>query len=157
MKLFNLIFTLFLLFSCNSENENDDKMRKVVEDYFSTIKENKIEEIPSLFYENDIFSGAIKADAFFISKHYQELKIDALVKQIKIKDTTSIIPSQKQKYVEFLIKKDDDHLPIIMTFIFDEMYGFNKIASPNVLQNQMYWNKSLDSLRKKGVFPRPRY
>ncbi len=157
MKFFATVFALFILFSCDSEKKNDEKMRKVVENFFLTVKENKIEDVPSLFYENDIFFGAIKADAFFINKHYQELKIDALVKQMKIKDTTSIIPSQKQKYIQFTIKKSDDNLPIIITFIFDEMNGFDKISSPSVLQNQMYWNKSLDSLNSKGIFPKPRY
>ncbi len=132
-------------------------MKLVVKNYFSKIKKDSIEEIPNLFWENEIYTGAIKADAFFINKHYHELKIDDFVKQIKIKDTTSIIPSQKQKYIQFTIKKSEDNLPIIITFIFDKMYGFDKIASPIVLQNQMYWNKSLDSLHKKGIFPRPRY
>lgn len=132
-------------------------MKSVVKQYFSLVKENKTDDIPNLFWESDIFSGAIKSDAFFINKHYDELRIDDLVNQMKIKDTTSIIPSQKQKYIQFTIKKNEDNLPIIMTFIFDEMYGFDKITSPNVLQNQMYWNKSLDSLHKKGIFPRARY
>ena len=157
MKYFILTLTIFFLYSCNSENENNDKMKLVVKNYFSKIKKDSIEEIPNLFWENEIYTGAIKADAFFINKHYHELKIDDFVKQIKIKDTTSIIPSQKQKYIQFTIKKSEDNLPIIITFIFDKMYGFDKIASPIVLQNQMYWNKSLDSLHKKGIFPRPRY
>lgn len=157
MKYFILALTIFFLYSCNSENENNEKMKLVVKNYFSKIKKDSIEEIPNLFWENEIYTGAIKADAFFINKHYHELKIDDFVKQIKIKDTTSIIPSQKQKYIQFTIKKSEDNLPIIITFIFDKMYGFDKIASPIVLQNQMYWNKSLDSLHKKGIFPRPRY
>ena len=157
MKYFILTLTIFFLYSCNSENENNEKMKLVVKNYFSKIKKDSIEEIPNLFWENEIYTGAIKADAFFINKHYHELKIDDFVKQIKIKDTTSIIPSQKQKYIQFTIKKSEDNLPIIITFIFDKMYGFDKIASPIVLQNQMYWNKSLDSLHKKGIFPRPRY
>lgn len=157
MKYFILPLTIFFLYSCNSENENNEKMKLVVKNYFSKIKKDSIEEIPNLFWENEIYTGAIKADAFFINKHYHELKIDDFVKQIKIKDTTSIIPSQKQKYIQFTIKKSEDNLPIIITFIFDKMYGFDKIASPIVLQNQMYWNKSLDSLHKKGIFPRPRY
>ena len=157
MKYFILALTIFFLYSCNSENENNEKMKLVVKNYFSKIKKDSIEEIPNLFWENEIYTGAIKADAFFINKHYHELKIDDFVKQIKIKDTTSIIPSQKQKYIQFTIKKNEDNLPIIITFIFDKMYGFDKIASPNVLQNQMYWNKSPDSLHKKGIFPRPRY
>ena len=157
MKYFILALTIFFLYSCNSENENNEKMKLVVKNYFSKIKKDSIEEIPNLFWENEIYTGAIKADAFFINKHYHELKIDDFVKQIKIKDTTSIIPSQKQKYIQFTIKKSEDNLPIIITFIFDKMYGFDKIASPIVLQNQMYWNKSLDSLHKKGILPRPRY
>ena len=157
MKYFILALTIFFLYSCNSENENNEKMKLVVKNYFSKIKKDSIEEIPNLFWENEIYTGAIKADAFFINKHYHELKIDDFVKQIKIKDTTSIIPSQKQKYIQFTIKKSEDNLPIIITFIFDKMYGFDKIASPIVLQNQMYWNKTLDSLHKKGIFPRPRY
>ena len=157
MKYFILALTIFFLYSCNSENENNEKMKLIVKNYFSKIKKDSIEEIPNLFWENEIYTGAIKADAFFINKHYHELKIDDFVKQIKIKDTTSIIPSQKQKYIQFTIKKSEDNLPIIITFIFDKMYGFDKIASPIVLQNQMYWNKSLDSLHKKGIFPRPRY
>ena len=157
MKYFILAITIFFLYSCNSENENNEKMKLVVKNYFSKIKKDSIEEIPNLFWENEIYTGAIKADAFFINKHYHELKIDDFVKQIKIKDTTSIIPSQKQKYIQFTIKKSEDNLPIIITFIFDKMYGFDKIASPIVLQNQMYWNKTLDSLHKKGIFPRPRY
>ena len=157
MKYFILALTIFFLYSCNSENENNEKMKLVVKNYFSKIKKDSIEEIPNLFWENEIYTGAIKADAFFINKHYHELKIDDFVKQIKIKDTSSIIPSQKQKYIQFTIKKNEDNLPIIITFIFDKMYGFDKIASPNVLQNQMYWNKSPDSLHKKGIFPRPRY
>jgi hypothetical protein len=157
MKYFILTLTIFFLYSCNSENKNNEKMKLVVKNYFSKIKKDSIEEIPNLFWENEIYTGAIKADAFFINKHYHELKIDDFVKQIKIKDTTSIIPSQKQKYIQFTIKKSEDNLPIIITFIFDKMYGFDKIASPIVLQNQMYWNKSLDSLHKKGIFPRPRY
>ena len=157
MKYFILALTIFFLYSCYSENENNEKMKLVVKNYFSKIKKDSIEEIPNLFWENEIYTGAIKADAFFINKHYHELKIDDFVKQIKIKDTTSIIPSQKQKYIQFTIKKSEDNLPIIITFIFDKMYGFDKIASPIVLQNQMYWNKSLDSLHKKGIFPRPRY
>lgn len=157
MRYFTLFFLIFFLCSCESENKDDEKMKMVVKNYFSNIKEDKIEEIPSLFWQNEIFIGALKADAFFIKKHYTELRIDSLLNQIKVKDTTSIIPSQKQKYIQFTFKKSEDNLPIIITFIFDKMYCFDKMASPNVLQNQMYWNKSLDSLHKKGKFPRARY
>ena len=129
----------------------------VVKNYFSNVKEGKSEEIPNLFWKSENFPGVLTADAFFIRKHYDALRIDSLINHIKIKDTTSIIPSQKQKYIQFTIKKSEDNLPIIITFIFDKMYGFDKIASPNILQNQTYWNKSLDSLHKKGIFPRPRY
>ena len=132
-------------------------MKTVVKQYFLLNKENKIDEIPSLFYWNDKFSGAIIADAFFINKHYEQLKIDKFLNQMKIKDTTSLSPSQKQKYIQFTIKKSDDNLPIIITFIFDKMYGLDKIASPSILQNQTYWNKSLDSLHQKGIFPTPTY
>ncbi|PZU87006.1 MAG: hypothetical protein DI529_07615 [Chryseobacterium sp.] len=155
MKYF--IIALIFLFSCESQSKNDEKMKMVVNNYFSNIKDNDIEKIPSLFWEQGIFSGAIASDAFFINKHYTELRIDSLLKQMIIKDTTSIIPSQKQKYIQFTIKKSEDNLPVIITFIFDKMNGFDKISNPNVLQNQMYWNKSLDSLRKKGIFPRTRY
>lgn len=157
MKTSICILVIFLLFSCASESKNDETMKMVVNKYFSNIKEDKIEDIPNLFWNNDIYIGAIKADAFFIRKKYNELRIDSLINHIKIKDTTSIIPSQKQKYIQFTIKKNDDNLPIIITFIFDKMYGFDKITSPNVLQNQMYWNKSLDSLHKKGIFQRTSY
>lgn len=157
MKYYIIAFILFFLFSCESKSKNDEKMKIVVKNYFSNIKDIDIEKIPSLFWEPGIFSGVIASDAFFINKHYNELRIDSLLKQMTIKDTTSIIPSQKQKYIQFTIKKSEDNLPIIITFIFDKMNGFDKISSPNVLQNQMYWNKSLDSLGKKGIFPRTRY
>ncbi|MBW8362461.1 MAG: hypothetical protein K0M56_09785 [Kaistella sp.] len=157
MNYFILVLMIFFLCSCESRNKNDEKMEMVVKNYFSNIKKDSIEEISKLFWESENFSGAIKSEAFFINKHYDELKIDDLVRQMKIKDTASIIPSQKQKYIQFTIKKNEDNLPIIITFIFDKMYGFDKITNPNVLQNQMYWNKSLDSLHKKGIFPRPSY
>lgn len=157
MKIYTLFSFLIIFNSCDSKSTDNEKMKKKVKDYFSLIKDNKIEEIPSLFDDDGIFTGAIKSEAFFINKHYKELKIDQFLEHIKIKDTVSIIPSQKQKYIEFTFRKSEDHLPVIMTFIFDEMNGFNKIYSPNILQNQMYWNKSLDSLNRKGIFPRSRY
>lgn len=157
MKYFILVYTIFFLCSCESENKNDEKMKMVVKNYFSNIKKDSIENIPKLFWGSENFSDAITSQAMFISKHYYELKIEDLVKHMKIKDTTSIIPSQKQKYIQFTIKKNEDNLPIIITFIFDKMHGFDKITSPNVLQNQIYWNKSLDSLHKKGIFPRISY
>lgn len=69
MKYFILALTIFFLYSCNSENENNEKMKLVVKNYFSKIKKDSIEEIPNLFWENEIYTGAIKADAFFINKH----------------------------------------------------------------------------------------
>ena len=151
------LLAILLICSCKSEKTEHEQMKTVIKNYFSNVQKNKIDTIPNLFMENKIFNGAIKSEAFFINKHYSELKIDSLLNKITIKDTTSIIPSQKQKYIQFTIKKNEDNLPIIITFIFDKMYGFDKIASPNILQNQTYWNKGLDSLHKKGIFPRPRY
>lgn len=157
MKLYAIVFGIILLNSCSSKSNDNEEMSNVLKHYFSLVKDNKIEEIPNLFEDDDVFSGAIRSDAFFINKHYDELMIDQFLENIKIKDTVSIIPSQKQKYIEFTFRKSEDHLPVIMTFIFDEKNGFNKIYSPNILQNQVYWNKSLDSLNRKGIFPRSSY
>lgn len=157
IKIFLYIFFFLIFSSCKKEEKQNETMKNVVKEYFSKVKKGEIIETPKLFWQNDIFSGAIQSEAFFINKHYEELKIDSFLNHIKIKDTVSIIPSQKQKYIQFTFMKSEDNLPVIFTFIFDKMYGFEKIASPNVLQNQMYWNNSLDSLHKKGIFPRAKY
>ncbi len=152
MKRYIFYFILIFLLSCDS-NSNEEKMKNTVNQYFQLVKTKKTKEIPKLFWQGDKYVGAIQSEAYFLHNHYNELKIDELLKNIKVKDTLALYTNQKQHYIQFKIKKNEDNLPLIITFTFDEMFGLDKLQSPIILENHMYWNKSLDSLNKKGIFP----
>lgn len=152
MKKYFFYFIILFLLSCSS-NSKEEKMKNVVNQYFHLVKTKNIIEIPKLIRHGDMYAGVIQSEAYFLHNHYNELKIDELLKNIKIKDTLALYTNQKQQYIQFRIKKSEDNLPLIITFTFDEMFGLDKLQSPIILENHIYWNKSLDSLNKKGIFP----
>ncbi len=51
----------------------------------------------------------------------------------------------KQKYVQYTIKKENDTTylkkPLIITFMFYRPVGFNKIYNPVILENHIGWDK----------------
>ncbi len=85
MKRYIFYFILIFLLSCDS-NSNEEKMKNTVNQYFQLVKTKKTKEIPKLFWQGDKYVGAIQSEAYFLHNHYNELKIDELLKNIKVKD-----------------------------------------------------------------------
>ena len=67
---------------------------------------------------------------------------------MKIKDTIVFLPENRKKYVQYIIKKDNDsnnlYKPLVITLMFYKPVGYDKIYNPSPLDNHIRWgNKKI--------------
>jgi len=150
MKIIKYILAiLFLLnISCcvNQNKKDEEQIKTTVQKFWKTIKDDDSESYKNLFDNNETFFGGIQADFYFLRKNYDKINPnDILVKNIKIKDTTVMFAENKQKYVQYVIKKENDSnnlkKPLIITLMFYKPVGYNKIFNAAPLKNHIGWDK----------------
>ena len=142
------ILLVLLNISCcvNQKQKDEEQIKDTINKYWHSVKENNVKECLSLFEDVENYSGVVQSDLFFLNKNYDKINPNnILLKNIKIKDTTVMFAENKQKYVQYMIKKENDTTylkkPLIITFMFYKPVGYNKIFNRAVLQNSSNWDK----------------
>ncbi len=138
---------IFSCIGCVSQEQKDKKQIKTnVINYWSAVKNNNLQAYNSLIFDSENYPGITSSELFFLNKHYNEINSKKdLLNNIKIRDTTDIIPNVKMKYVQYVYKKENDinnlKKPLIITLIFYKPNGLDKIYTPVILQNHIGWDK----------------
>ncbi|PTT36128.1 hypothetical protein DBR28_11425 [Chryseobacterium sp. HMWF028] len=150
MKKIKYIFVIpiVLSISCcvNHKQKDEEQIKDTVSKYWHSVKKNNVKECLSLFEDVENYSGVVQSDVFFLIKNYDKINPnDILLKNIKIKDTVVMFAENKQKYVQYIIKNENDTTylkkPLIITFMFYKPVGYSKIFNRAVLQNSSSWDK----------------
>ena len=151
MKTFKYISLILIFFSIsccvNQQQKDEEQIKNTVKEYWKAVKADDLEKCKSLIDNSETFSGGIQGEFYFLQKNYGKINPnDILLQNIKVKDTTSTIPSIKLKYVQYIIKEknDPDNLkkPLIITYLFYDRIGYDKIFNASTLQNHIGWGKN---------------
>lgn len=141
------IAIIFSCISCVSQDQKDnEQIKETVRKYWKAVKENNLQSYNSLIYDSENYPGITSSELFFLHKHYTLINSkEKFLDNIKIKDTTDIIPNIKMKYVQYIYKKENDSnnlkKPLLITLIFYKPSGLDKIYTPVILQNHIGWDK----------------
>jgi hypothetical protein len=150
MKIFKLILILLILFSFNNcinqKQKDEDQIKETVKQFWKAVKNNDLEQCKNLIEDSETFDGVIQSDIYFLHENYETINPNnILLNNIKIKDTTGIVPSLKLKYVQYIVptKNDPDNIKkdLIITLMFDKSVGYNKIYNPTILENNIGWDE----------------
>ncbi|TXF77775.1 hypothetical protein [Chryseobacterium sp.] len=129
------------LLSCNTQTSKDRKIKRTVTEFLNAVEKNDANKYKSLIYESDLYPGVISMEKKFFNKNYNKINsIVDLKKNIQVKDT--IFNTVKRQYVQYRIKNSNPdylHKPLIITFMFYEQVGYDKIYNPGVLKNFLEW------------------
>ena len=148
-KIIKILALLSIFVSCaNQQKKNEEQIRQTVNKFWYTIKRDDIEGYKELFYDNEIYLGSISADFYFLHNNYDEISKSIQGKKLKIKDTIVFLPENRKKYVQYIIKKDNDsnnlYKPLVITLMFYKPAGYDKIYNPSPLDNHIGWgNKKI--------------
>ena len=148
-KIIKILALLSIFVSCaNQQKKDEEQIRKTVNKFWDTIKRDDIEGYKELFYDNEIYLGSISADFYFLHNNYDEISKSIQGKKLKIKDTIVFLPENRKKYVQYIIKKDNDsnnlYKPLVITLMFYKPVGYDKIYNPSPLDNHIRWgNKKI--------------
>lgn len=137
---------ILLSISCcvNQKKKDEEQIKETVTKYWKAVKENDLHSYNSLVFNSENYPGVTASELFFLNKHYDAINSkEDFLNNIKIKDTTDIIPGVKMKYVQYTYKKKTNNLkkPLIITLMFYKQMGFEKIYYPVILQNHIGWDK----------------
>ena len=150
MKIIKYISILSILFSVsccvNQKKKDEEQIKETVQKFWKKAKINDFAGYKSLVADPDIFSGVMQVELNFIHKNYDRINPnDILLKNIKVKDTSIAGSNVSQKYVQYVIKKENDTTylkkPLIITLLFYKPVGYNKIFNRKILQNHIGWDK----------------
>ncbi|MDQ1802722.1 hypothetical protein RAH57_01910 [Chryseobacterium sp. CKR4-1] len=147
IKYLSILAILASISSCVNQKKKDEKqIQETVQKFWEKAKINDFEGYKSLVADPDIFSGVMKAELNFLHKNYDKINPnDFLLENIKVKDTSIAGPNVHQKYVQYIIKKENDSnylkKPLIITLLFYKPVGYDKIFNRKVLQNHIGWDK----------------
>lgn len=145
-----ILIYLAITFSCigcvSQDQKDQEQIKKTVINYWSAVKNNNLQAYNSLIFNSENYPGVTSSELFFLNKHYNEINSKKdLLNNIKIKDTTDIIPNVKMKYVQYVYKKENNinnlKKPLIITLMFYKPNGLDKIYTPVILQNHIGWEK----------------
>ena len=133
-----LVWSSVFISFVNQQNKDEEQIRQTVNKFWDTIKRDDIEGYKELFYDNEIFLGSISADFYFLHNNYDEISKSIQGKNLKINEN-------RKKYVQYIIKKDNDsnnlYKPLIITLMFYKPVGYDKIYNSSPLDNHIGWGK----------------
>lgn len=142
MRIWILIILLsFISTSCNNKASTERKIKRTVTSFLDAVEKKDGSKYKSLIYESEAYPGVISMEMTFFYKNYKRINSNADLKQnIKIKDT--IFNGAKRKYVQYHIKNNNpDYFqkPLIITFIFYDQIGYDKIYNHSIFDNMLDW------------------
>jgi hypothetical protein len=144
MKIITIIVLIFL-YSCTNTQRNPEEgeIKKTVANFWKSVDENNLNEYTKMIYDSENYPGVTSSELFFLHKHRDLINKQQRLKNIKIKDTIGFVPNVKLKYVQYKYFKDSNKSkePLIITLMFYESIGLNKIYNPVILQNHIGWDK----------------
>ena len=130
-----------MLISCNTEASAKRKITKTVTDFWNAVEKNDGNEYKSLIYESEKYPGVISMERKFLNKNYNKINSYINLKEnIKVKDT--VFNGAKRQYVQYWIKNNKPNYtqkPLIITFIFYQQVGYDKVYNPSVLDDFLKW------------------
>lgn len=147
IKYISLVLLLLSISCCvNQKKKDEEQIKETVTKYWKAVKENDLQSYNNLIYDSENYPGVTASELFFLNKHYDAINSkENFLNNIRIKDTTDIIPSVKMKYVQYTYKKENDSnnlkKPLIITLMFYKQMGLDKIYYPVILQNHIGWDK----------------
>ncbi|KFF12021.1 hypothetical protein N6B72_02920 [Chryseobacterium soli] len=134
-----LVLLGVILISCNTNSSAERKIKKTVTSFLDAVERDKPNECVNLIHDGSGSYGGIHMDVSFLYKHYKKINSEVdLKKNIKVKDT--IYVGAKMKYVQYRIKNSNPNYlqkPLIITFIFYDQVGYDKIFNSSFLDNNM--------------------
>lgn len=139
IKIFTLLFGIILI-SCNTKASKEREIKKTVTKFLNAVERDDKKEGRELIYNSKHFYGGINMELSFFHKNYKKINsyID-LKNNIKVKDTIYLL-GQKFKYVQYHIKNSNDSLkPLMITFIFYDQVGYDKIYNCCIFNNMLDW------------------
>lgn len=128
-----------ILISCNTKAKVERKIKTTVTSFLDAVEKDKLNECVNLIHDGGGSYGGIHMDVSFLYKNYKKInsRVD-LKKNIIVKDT--IYVGTKMKYVQYKIKNNNPNYskkPLIITFIFYDQVGYDKIFNSSFLNNNM--------------------
>lgn len=140
IKIFILLISVILV-SCNTEASAKRKITKTVTNFWNAVEKNDGNEYKSLIYESEKYPGVISMERKFLNKNYNKINSYINLKEnIKVKDT--VFNGAKRQYVQYWIKNNKPNYtqkPLIITFIFYQQVGYDKVYNPSVLDDFLKW------------------
>ncbi|ROH98154.1 hypothetical protein [Chryseobacterium daecheongense] len=142
MRIWTLVVLLSItLTSCNTQASAERKIKRTVTSFLGAVEKNSTNQCADLIKDGHDAYGSIHMQVHFLHKNYKKINSYVnLKKNIKVKDT--IYVGTKMKYVQYQIKNSNpNHLqkPLIITFIFYEQIGYDKIFNSSVVENFLDW------------------
>ena len=136
MRIWILIVLISIpLVSCNTRSSEERRIKQTVTNFLNAAEKKERKKCEDLIYEGDHYSGAISMQLHYLNKNLKNINYEDLKNNIKIKDTVYILGA-KMKYVKYIIKNPNNKsTPLMMTFVFYKPIGYDKIYSPNFLEN----------------------
>ncbi len=140
------IWILIILFSiistsCNTKASAERKIKRTVISFLDAVEKKDGSKYKSLIYESEAYPGVISMEKKFFYKNYKRINSTIDLKEnIKIKDT--IFNGAKRKYVQYRIKNNNpDYFqkPLIITFIFYDQIGYDRICNHSIFDNMLDW------------------
>ncbi|MFC0346036.1 hypothetical protein [Epilithonimonas hispanica] len=137
---YTLLISL-LLFSCNTQAIKERKIKKTVENILNAIEKNSTNQCMDLIKDSKGSYGSINMQVHFLNRNYKKInsQID-LRENIKVKDT--IYVGAKMQYVQYKVVNNNANYvekPLLITFIFYDQEGYDKIFNSSFVENFLDW------------------
>lgn len=131
----------FALFSCNTQATKERKIKKTVTKFWNAVEHKKVSQCVDFVKDGHDYYGGIHMQVSFLNKNYKKINSYINLKEnVKIKDTVYV--GAKMKYVQYCIKNSKPNYtqkPLLITFIFYDQAGYDKIFNSVFTENFLNW------------------
>jgi len=140
MKIFILLISAVLI-SCNTKASAERKIKKTVTNFWNAVERKKVSQCIDLIKDGQDYYGSINMQVSFLNKNYKKINSYINLKEnINVKDTVYV--GAKMKYVQYRIKNSKPNYtqhPLLITFIFYDQTGYDKVFNSAFTDNFLKW------------------